>query len=105
MLASLALDLAVAPLEDVPFNHAKSHLRILEYGILGYPVIATDITPYRGAFPIIRANRFKDWVDAIREHVSDRDELARRGDALREHITENWMLEDHLDQWLKAWQQ
>ncbi len=106
MLASLDLDLAVAPLEDVPFNHAKSHLRILEYGILGYPVIATDITPYRGAFPIIRvANRFKDWVDAIREHVSDRDQLARRGDALREHIVANWMLEDHLDQWLKAWQQ
>jgi glycosyltransferase involved in cell wall biosynthesis len=103
-LASLNLDLAVAPLEDVPFNHGKSHLKILEYGILGYPVIATDITPYRGAFPITRVpNRFKDWVEAIREHVSDRDELARRGDALREHIRANWMLDDHLEVWLKAW--
>lgn len=105
-LASLNLDLTIAPLEDVPFNHGKSHLRLLEFGILGYPVICTDITPYRGAYPVIRVrNRYKEWLDAIREHVSDRDDLARRGDVLREHIQANWMLEDHLDVWLKAWQQ
>jgi glycosyltransferase involved in cell wall biosynthesis len=103
-LASLNLDLAIAPLEDVPFNHAKSHLRLLEYGVLGYPVICTDITPYRGAYPVTRVpNKFKAWVDAIRTHVNDRAELARRGDALRDHIQANWMLEDHLDVWLKAW--
>jgi hypothetical protein len=103
-LASLNLDLAVAPLEDVPFNHGKSHLRLLEYGVLGYPVICTDITPYRGDYPVTRvANRFKDWVDAIRSHVADRDALARRGDALREYINANWILEDNLDVWAKAW--
>lgn len=103
-LASLNLDLALAPLDDVPFNHAKSHLRLLEYGVLGYPVICTDITPYRGDCPVTRVrNRYKEWVDAIREHVADLDELARRGDALRDHIHARWMLEDHLDAWLKAW--
>jgi GT2 family glycosyltransferase/2-polyprenyl-3-methyl-5-hydroxy-6-metoxy-1,4-benzoquinol methylase len=103
-LASLDLDLAVAPLEDVPFNHGKSHLRLLEYGVLGYPVICTDITPYRGNYPVTRvANRFKDWVDAIRSHVADRDELARRGDALRDYINAHWILEDNLDIWAKAW--
>jgi hypothetical protein len=103
-LASLNLDLALAPLEDVPFNHAKSHLRLLEFGVLGYPVICTDITPYRGPYPVTRVkNRFKDWVDAIREHVADMDELAKRGDALRDHVNTHWILEDHLDDWLKAW--
>ncbi len=103
-LAALDLDLAVAPLEDVPFNHGKSHLRLLEYGVLGYPVICTDITPYRGDYPVTRVgNRFKDWVDAIRSHVADRDELARRGDALRDYINANWMLEDNLDIWTRAW--
>jgi GT2 family glycosyltransferase len=103
-LASLDLDLAVAPLEDVPFNHGKSHLRLLEYGVLGYPVICTDITPYRGDYPVTRvANRFKDWVEAIRSHVADRDELVRRGDALRDYIHANWMLEDNLDVWSRAW--
>jgi len=103
-LASLNLDLAIAPLEDVPFNHGKSHLRLLEYGVLGYPVICTDITAYRGEHPVTRVkNRFKDWAEAIREQVSDRDELARRGDALRDYINANWILEDHTDVWLKAW--
>ena len=103
-LASLDLDLALSPLQDNPFNHAGSHMPLLEYGALGYPVIATDITPYRGAYPITRVrNRTQDWVDAIREHVSDLDELARRGDVLRDYVEGNWMLEDNLDVWLKAW--
>jgi len=103
-LASLNLDLAISPLADIPYNHAESHLRLLEYGALGYPVICTDITPYRGAYPVTRIrNQSRDWIDAIREHVSDLDELARRGDALREYVNGNWMLEDNLGVWLKAW--
>lgn len=103
-LASLELDLAVAPLEDVPFNHGKSHLRLLEYGVLGYPVVCSDLTPYRGDYPVTRVpNRYKNWVEAIRGHVADRDELARRGDTLRDYIHAEWMLEDHLDAWRKAW--
>ncbi|MDP2835042.1 MAG: glycosyltransferase [Pseudomonadota bacterium] len=103
-LASLDLDLAVAPLEDVPFNHGKSHLRLLEYGVLGYPVVCSDLTPYRGDYPVTRVpNRYKNWVEAIRSHVADRDELVRRGDALREYIHAEWLLEEHLDDWLKAW--
>lgn len=103
-LASLNLDLALAPLEMNPFNEAKSNLRLLEYGILGWPVICTDIVPYQGGFPVTRLkNRHADWIKAIREHLSDMDELARRGDALRQHILDEWMLEDHLDEWVAAW--
>lgn len=103
-LASLNLDLALLPLQDVSFNHAGSHMPLLEYGALGYPVIATDITPCQGEYPINRVrNRTQDWIDAIREHVSDLDQLARRGDMLRDYVEKNWMLEDNLDAWLKAW--
>jgi GT2 family glycosyltransferase len=103
-LAELNLDLALAPLEDVPFNHAKSHLRLLEYGILGYPVVCSDITPYRGDFPVTRVrNRYRDWVEAIREHVADLDALAAQGDALRSHVREHWLLENNLDAWMRGW--
>lgn len=103
-LASLDLDLALAPLEDVPFNHAKSHLRLLEYGILGYPVVCTDITPYRGEYPVTRVpNRFKAWYEAIMERVSDREALQAEGERLREYIRREWILEDHADRWLAAW--
>jgi GT2 family glycosyltransferase/ADP-heptose:LPS heptosyltransferase len=103
-LAVLDLDLAVAPLEDNAFNEAKSHLRLLEYGILGYPVICSDLTPYQGDFPVTRvANRYRDWTRALREAVSDRAALRAQGDALRAKVLADWMMEDHLDTWLKAW--
>jgi GT2 family glycosyltransferase/SAM-dependent methyltransferase len=103
-LAALDLDLAVAPLEDNAFNEAKSHLRLLEYGILGYPVVCSDLVPYQGDFPVTRVpNRYRDWVRALRDAVSDRDALRAQGDALRAKVLANWMMEDHLDTWLKAW--
>jgi hypothetical protein len=103
-LASLDLDLALAPLEENPFNEAKSHLRLLEYGILGYPVVCSDIFPYQGDFPVWRvANRYRDWTRTIREAVADRAALANAGDRLREHVRQHWLLEEHLDDWLKVW--
>ncbi len=103
-LASLNLDLALAPLEIHPFNESKSNLRLLEYGVLGYPVVCTDIYPYRGDYPVTRVkNRYQDWVNAIRAHTADLKATAKKGDELREYIKKNWMLEDKLDLWLKAW--
>lgn len=106
-LASLNLDLAIAPLAENEFNDCKSNLKLLEYGILGYPVIASDFGPYRRSrdFPGVTLvkNRHKDWLAALRAHIDDLDECARRGDALREHVRRHWLLQDHLDEWLAAW--
>ena len=103
-VAALNLDLAVAPLEINAFNEAKSNLRLLEYGVLGFPVICTDILPYQLDLPVTRvANKHRAWLEAIRSHIADLDECARRGDALRRQILGHWLLEDHLDLWLRAW--
>ncbi|MDA8154373.1 MAG: glycosyltransferase [Acidithiobacillus sp.] len=102
-VASLGLELALAPLEMHPFNMAKSHLRILEMGILGIPVLATDILPYQG-FPISRVkNRYTDWIGAVRDLVADREALRSAGETLRAHIGQHWILEDRLDLWESAW--
>lgn len=103
-LASLDLDLAVAPLECNAFNEAKSNLRLLEYGVLGYPVVCSDITPYRCGLPVTRvANRHSAWVKAVRNMVADRDACRQTGEQLRAAIVAGWMLEDHLDDWRRAW--
>lgn len=103
-VASLNLDLALAPLEINPFNEGKSNLRLLEYGALGYPVVCSDIFPYQCDLPVTRVrNRTNDWVRAIREHIADLDATAAMGDALRAAVEREWMLEDHLDDWLRAW--
>lgn len=101
-LASLDLDLAVAPLEHNRFNEAKSNLRILEYGVLGWPVIASDVYPYRDG-PITRVvNNPAAWIRTIREQLADPEALSRAGDELRTWVRAGWMLEDHWDQWLSV---
>lgn len=104
-LAKLDLDLAVVPLEVNQFNRCKSNLRLLELGACGVPAIATDIDPYRGDLPVtLVRNRHQDWVEAIRGHLDDPDALAQKGDALRDAVLRNWMLEgSFLDQWCRAW--
>lgn len=106
-LASLNLDLAIAPIAENHFNDCKSNLKLLEYGILGFPVIASDFGPYRRSqdFPGITLvkNRHKDWLEALRSHIHAPDDAARRGDALREHIRQHYLLQDHLDDWVSAW--
>lgn len=101
-LASLELDLAVAPLEIHPFNEAKSNLRLLEYGMLGWPVVCTDILPYQDA-PVCRVpNVPRAWIEAIRERVHDLDAATREGEQLHAWVQAHYLLEDHLEQWRAA---
>lgn len=103
-LASLNLDLALAPLELNAFNEAKSHLKLLEYGALGYPVVCSDIMPYQGGWPVFRVkNRAKLWIQLIRELVADRDALKFSGDRLRDYVFDNWSLEQNLGNFESAW--
>lgn len=106
-LASLNLDLALAPLEDNLFNRCKSNLKLLEYGACGYPVVCTDTAPYQAHdMPVTRVrNRFRDWVDAIRDHVANPSESVQAGRSLRSVVRSRWMLKgDNLENWLNAWQ-
>ncbi|PKO33488.1 MAG: hypothetical protein CVU34_13150 [Betaproteobacteria bacterium HGW-Betaproteobacteria-7] len=101
-LASLDLDIAVAPLEMNRFNQAKSNLRLLEYGMLGLPVVCTDIDPYRNSPACQVNNETNAWIGAIRERIHDRDAREREGQRMREWVTAGYILEDHLAEWLSA---
>ncbi|MDH1211033.1 glycosyltransferase [Pseudomonas chengduensis] len=105
-LAALNLDLALAPLEDSLFNRCKTNLRQLEYGACGFPVICSDIEPFRDSgLPVtLVRNRVDDWLEAIRMHLTDLDAAAKAGDTLREAVLRGWMLEgDNLARWRQAW--
>lgn len=103
-LARLGLDLAIAPLEITAFNEAKSNLKLLEYGALGYPVLCTDVEPYRGNLPVTRVpNQPEQWIAWIRALLADRAALKASGDALKAAIWRDWTLDTGLDDWKAAW--
>ncbi|NNA55044.1 glycosyltransferase [Pseudomonas koreensis] len=105
-LASLNLDLALAPLEFHIFNDCKSNLRLLEYGACGYPVICTDTEAYRGYLPCtrVKTNSTDEWLQAIRMHLADPDASYRMGDELREVVLRDYVLRgDNLRYWENGW--
>lgn len=105
-LASLDLDLALAPLESNLFNDCKSNLRLLEYGACGYPVICSDARAYRGYLPCTRvvSNTTHEWLQAIRMHLADPRASYRQGDELREVVLRDYVLTaDKLQHWANGW--
>jgi hypothetical protein len=64
--------------------------------------VCSDITPYRNA-PVTRvSNNVNHWIKAIREKINEPDELVKEGQVLKQWVLDNYLLEDHLDQWLEA---
>lgn len=104
-VAELDLDLAIAPLEPHPFNECKSNLRLLEYGVMGWPVVCSDIAPYRENNPPVDyadVTNAKEWVSAIRKAVADPQGLKQKGEALQKWVLENYLLSKNLSKWLKV---
>lgn len=98
---SVDFDIAIAPLADVPFNKAKSHLKALDAAARGIPVIAQDMEPYREFVRdgetgyLVRTG--EEWVKRLTELIHDeaaREEMgaAARKVAARYTMQGNWRL-------------
>ena len=49
-------------------------------------------------------NRFKDWTEAIRSHISDRHALKSKGDSMKAAVIKEWFLNSELlAQWESKW--
>jgi hypothetical protein len=103
-LASLGLDLAVAPLQVHPYNDAKSCLRVLELGSCGFPVICSDVRAFDVPLPVRRCSSHPDdWIASISDAIEDRAALAVWGDRLRSDILAGWLLSGRVSDWSSAW--
>ena len=96
-LASMDLDVAIAPLEDNAFNMCKSNLKLIEYGLLDVPVIASDLYPYQcNSGAILLPNQAYLWAEAIKDAISTTG-------GLRNWVKDNYILDDHAVGRLKGW--
>lgn len=88
-------DLALAPLARTDFNLRKSDLKLMEYGALGLPALASDLPVYAdlGARqPGVTLVRPGDWAAALTQAIN----AARRGDsAATRQAIRRWTM-DHL---------
>jgi GT2 family glycosyltransferase/Tfp pilus assembly protein PilF len=98
------IDLAIAPLLDHPFNHAKSDLKWLEYSICYIPGIYSTISPYTRSVEHGRTGWLVDnqpelWIEAIEKLMHDHE--LRRSLAIRSHdeVRQKRSVEVGAEQW------
>jgi len=77
-LVNCRIDLALAPLLDHPFNHAKSDLKWLEYSICQIPGIYSTISPYTASVTHGKTGWLVDnnpaaWFEAMERFMTDND--------------------------------
>jgi glycosyltransferase involved in cell wall biosynthesis/SAM-dependent methyltransferase len=107
-LKILPVDLALVPLEVVPFNQAKSDIKWLEYSACKIPAIFTDIEAYNktvehGKTGWLTDNTVEAWRDAMKTLILD--EGLRRSIAENAHQTvmAKRSLEANIDLWSQAY--
>ena len=85
----LKMDIGLAPLNDLPFNHAKSDIKLLEYSASGIPWVGSNLSAYsklRDTWSLGRtAKKPKQWLSHIRA-LKNPDIRSAEGSALREAV-------------------
>ncbi len=102
-LASLNLDIGLAPLIDSSFNRCKSNLRYLNYSALSIPVVYSPTENQKG-LPGINATSRYEWYEAISTLIEDKQLRRKLGQGQNRYIKEHFDMKNNvqdLAKWLK----
>tara|TARA_Y100000296_G_scaffold87065_1_gene129572 strand:- start:2945 stop:4024 length:1080 start_codon:yes stop_codon:yes gene_type:complete len=85
----LPFDIGIAPLNDIPFNHAKSWIKPLEYAAAGIPFVMSKSPEYfrfKEKYGVGRiAKRYRNWIihfEALSDPATRTEEAKRNLKAL-----------------------
>ena len=104
---SVDFDIGLAPLAHSIFAMSKSAIKVLEYGALGIPSVASDEAPYRDAIVdgvtgfLVR--RPGDWERRLHDLVCDTAMRAEMGAAAKAHIAANHSMNAGWQDWERAY--
>lgn len=94
-------DVGLVPLNDIPFNHAKSNIKGLEYVAAGIPFVSSDVPEYRvlhstGVGQL--ATTPMEWRTAL-STLLDRKHRQREAKRQRRIVAEQWSIEARAEEW------
>lgn len=96
-------NIAIAPLEDIPYNHCKSSIKFFEYTATGLPGVYSRVTPYTSVVEEgvngFTAASIDEWIDALSQLIENpqlRESIAL---AAQETVQRDWLLSDHAHLW------
>ena len=97
----LRFDIGIVPLNDIPFNHAKSNIKGLEYAAAGIPFVASDLPEYRllheGGVGAL-ATTPTEWAGQVAELLEYK---TRKRAAATQHqiVQRDWTIEARTEEW------
>jgi len=96
-------NIAIAPVEDIPYNHCKSSIKFFEYSAMGLPGVYSRVTPYalvvEDGINGFMASTISEWIDALSQLIENphlRESVAL---AAQETVRRDWLLSDHAHLW------
>jgi glycosyltransferase involved in cell wall biosynthesis len=94
-------DIGIAPLADIPFNRARSDIKLKEYAAAGIPWLASPVGPYaalgeRQGGRLIPADGWFDALEAMVTRAGEREALGRAAEA--------WAREQTIDEVADRWE-
>lgn len=97
-------DIGIVPLNDIPFNHAKSNIKGLEYAAAGIPFVASDVPEYRVLHEDgvgMLAQTADDWRSQMNVLLSRtyRMKTAKRAS---DTVSERWSIQARASEWAEA---
>ena len=97
--ADMGIDIAIAPLKDIPFNRSKSNIKFLEAAMLEIPMVASDVRPYsciehgKTGYLATGPAQFKKYLKWLIENPAKREEI---GKAAKKYVLDNWTIDKFL---------
>lgn len=100
-------DIGIAPLADTRFNRCKSELKVMEYGAVGIPWVASAVAPYtryhrRNPDTGLLACNSRHWEQGLSLYVRDAKERARAGLAGQEAVKAHYSLKERAAEYEEA---
>lgn len=103
-LMRLRFDIGIAPAQNTLFNNCKSNLKVLEYGAIGIPVVASNIDPYRDFFYALKADTEEDWEQHLTDLIENYEIRNQLGIELHNYVKEYFSLEKGINSYLNLFQ-
>lgn len=71
-------DVGICPVEDNVFNRSKSNLKFLEFGVLGFPCLCSDVENYRKTIThlengYLTKNTDESWYNSLNSIIYDKE--------------------------------
>lgn len=100
-------NIAIAPLDDIPFNHSKSSIKFFEYSATGLPGVYSRVTPYTSVIEEgvngFTASTVDEWIEALSQLIESPQLRESMALAAQETVRRDWLLSNHAYLWRETY--